>query len=540
MRPRRGPRIARHENVDKRSRVPIGCDWTAPTECEVKLELPPAAVPQFHKLPLIRGIKAPAKRTFEVSVYFDTDEQRLRRHGILLRVRRIGRRYVQTIKATRDSDMFARDEWEWEIADGESDLSLARGTALDRVLKPKSYQRLKPMFETRVRRTVFPLAAERYAIDVTLDQGTIDIGSASRPLCEIELELHRGELRDLFEVARRMSHALPAQLGLRSKAARGFGLLNGEEQGATKFPGVALSNGMTTRETFKRICRACLQQIVANEPALLRGDGEGVHQMRVGIRRLRAAISLFTALLRDPETEKIKDELKWLTGELGPAREFEVLINRVVKPVRERKSKWDGMASLSKEFAERRAAALAQAHAAVGSERFRMLALDIAAWLEFGPRIKPEDDLIRDRGNLSIEQFASEQLAQRWRKIRKKHKSFVDLDASQRHKLRIQAKKLRYAAEFFGDLFPGKQAIRLRAKFLAALERVQDCLGDLNDITVHENIISDAAIRQRRAGRRGAFAAGLLIRREDTRLNKVKAAAEAALKRFAQAKPYWS
>ena len=512
---------------------------TAPTEREVKLELPLAAVPQFHKFPLIRGI-APAKRTSEVSVYFDTGEQKLRRHGILLRVRRSGHRYMQTIKATRDFDMFARDEWEWEIADGEPDLSLARGTALDRVLKRKSYPRLKPMFETRVRRTVFPMVDERCAIEVTLDQGTIDTGSASRPLCEIELELRRGELRDLFEVARRMSRALPVQLGLRSKADRGFGLLDSEEQGAVKFPGVALSGGMSTPEAFKRIGRACLQQIVANEPALLRGDSEGVHQMRVGIRRLRAAISLFAALLWDRETEKIKDELSWLTGELAPAREFEVLINRVVKPVRESKSKWDGMASLSKEFAERRAAALAQAREAVASERFRMLALDIAAWLEFGPWIKPEDDLIRDRGNLSIEEFAAEQLTKRRRKIRKKHKSFADLDARQRHKLRIQAKKLRYAAEFFGDLFLGKQAIRRRAKFLAALERVQDCLGDLNDITVHENIISDAAIRRRRTGRRGAFAAGLLIKREDARRDNVKAAAEVALKRFARAKSYWS
>ena len=272
----------------------------------------------------------------------------------------------------------------------------------------------------------------------------------------------------------------------------------------------------------------------------MRGDGEGVHQMRVGIRRLRAAISLFAALLRDPENEKIKDELKWLTGELGPARELEVLINRVVKPVRKSKSKWNGMPSLCKEFAERRAAALAQAREAVASERFRMLALDIAAWLEVGQWSKPEDDLIRDRGNLPIEEFAAEQVSQRQRKIRKKHKSFADLDARQRHKLRIQAKKLRYAAEFFGDLFPGKKASRRRAKFLAALERVQDCLGDLNDITVHEKIISDAAFRRRNTGRRGAFAAGLLTGREDARLDAVMAGAEAALKGFARVKPYWS
>jgi triphosphatase len=513
---------------------------TAPTELEVKLELPPAAVPQFRKLPLIRGIEAPAKRASEISVYFDTDKQKLRRHGIVLRVRRIGGRYVQTVKATRDAEMFARDEWEWEIAGGQPDLRLARGTALGCALKRKSYRRLRPMFETRVRRAVFPLVDRRCAINLTLDQGTIDTGATSSPFCEIELDLQRGDQGDLFKVARRMSQALPAQLGLRSKAERGYSLLDGEQQAAVKFAGAALSRRMPTRDAFKRIARACLQQILANEPALLRGDPEGVHQMRVGIRRLRAAISLFGAMLRNPDTEKIKVGLKWLTRELGPAREFEVLINRVVKPVRESKFKWDGVPSLSQQFAARRAAALAQAREAVGSERFRILTLDIAAWLAAGQWTRPKDDLLRDRGNVPIEEFAAEQLSQRRRKVRKKHKSFADLDARRRHKLRIRAKKLRYAAEFFSGLFPNRQASKRRAKFLAALERVQDCLGDLNDIAVHESIISAAATRRRRTGGRRAFAAGLLTGREDARLDTVLAAAEAALKGFAAVRPYWS
>ena len=142
-------------------------------------------------------------------------------------------------------------------------------------------------------------------------------------------------------------------------------------------------------------------------------------------------------------------------------------------------------------------------------------------------------------GELPIEIFAAEQLSLRRRKLRKRAKSFAELDAGRRHKLRIQAKKLRYATDFFGSLFSGKQASKRRTKFLAALETVQDCLGDLNDIAVHEGMISAAGMRHRPISRKRAFAAGLLTGLEDARVDTVMAAAEEALSRFGKSKPYW-
>ena len=100
---------------------------TAPLEVELKLELPPSALPQFRKLPLIRALQASAKRSSQVSVYFDSDGQKLRRHGLVLRVRRIGDRHIQTIKATRNSNILTRDEWESEITDGQPDLGARHG-----------------------------------------------------------------------------------------------------------------------------------------------------------------------------------------------------------------------------------------------------------------------------------------------------------------------------------------------------------------------------------------------------------------------------
>jgi inorganic triphosphatase YgiF len=518
---------------------------TAPSpnkEIEVKLELVPASVRDFKEIPLLRRVKPiqpVGKGENQVSVYFDTENQKLRKNGLMLRVRREGRHFRQRIKAALDSGSIERDEWEAEIAGKGPDLDQAGGTALEAHLTGKLRRRLKPLFETRVNRTVYPLVANGHAIALTLDRGTIETGKRSLPLCEIELELKRGSAAQLFEVARALTQSLPARLAVKSKSERGYELIDGEEEKPVKATHVALPPEVRTRDAFRIVGLACLRQIVNNDAALNKGDPEAVHQMRVGLRRLRAAMSLFAALLRDSQTASIKKELKWLAGELGPARELEVLVSRVVAPVKRQRRRWRGMPSLSQEIAERRDAALARAQTAVQSPRFRSLTLEVAAWLEAGLWTKPQDDLIRDRGDLPIEEFAFEQLARRWRKVRKKGSVLAKLDARSRHKLRIQTKKLRYAAEFFASLFTTKRGMKRRKQFLAALERLQDGLGDLNDIAVHEKRIAAMGVRRRRSNPSRVFAAGLLTGREDARKDTAMNAAMAAYADLAKVKRFW-
>src|SRR5262245_15116947 len=138
---------------------PNRSDWraamTANKELELKLEVSPARLPRLRRIPLIRKLKKRPRREAQVSVYFDTDTHKLRRNGVMLRVRRVGGRCVQTIKSAGNSGALERDEWEAEIAGREPDLSLARGTALEPLLKRKTRRKLKPVFETRVQRTVY-------------------------------------------------------------------------------------------------------------------------------------------------------------------------------------------------------------------------------------------------------------------------------------------------------------------------------------------------------------------------------------------------
>ena len=515
---------------------------TAPTlrkELEVKLELVPSSLPALKKIPMLRTPKLAPKRATEVSVYFDTDKHKLRNNGVMLRVRRVGKRHIQTIKATGNLGPFERDEWEAEIVGENPDLSLARGTALEPLLNNKLRQQLKPLFETRVQRTVYPITNKTHTIALTVDRGRIDTGTRSQPLCEIELELERGNVAELFTVARKLVDVLPARVAVKSKSERGYEIIDGQQEAPVKAGHVDLPADAGTRDAFKIIGHACLHQIVGNEAALFKGDPEGVHQMRVGLRRLRAGISLFSVLLRDPQTTTIKSQLQWLTGELGPARELEVLVSRVIAPMKRQRRHWRGMPSLSRELAERRDAALTRAQDAVQSARFRRLSLDVAAWLQVGQWMTPQDDLVRDRGDLPIAIFAADELTRRWRKVRKKGRALGQLDPRSRHKLRIQAKKLRYAVEFFASLFDSKRAARRRKHFLSALERLQNGLGDLNDIAVHEQRIAAMGVRRRQSNASRAFAAGLLTGREDARIEAAMTAATEAYADLTKVKPFW-
>ena len=149
---------------------------------------------------------------------------------------------------------------------------------------------------------------------------------------------------------------------------------------------------------------------------------------------------------------------------------------------------------------------------------------------------------MRDR---PIAAAAASELRRRWKKLLKRGAHFVDFDPVRRHRMRIQAKTLRYAAEFFAGVFPGRKAERRRKVFVARLGGLLDALGNLNDIAVHEafskRLVDEEAIgEQCRDVCVRAFAAGRLSGREEARFASALKEAERALRSFSKAKPFWS
>ena len=518
-------------------------------EVQLKLEVPAPSVQRLVRSSLLQAArKKSAAQATLVSVYFDTDKWKLRNEGLSLRVRRMGRRYVQTIKAEsgESAARFARNEWQHPVDGRQPDLDPAQDAVPGPVFSKNVRRGLKPIFETRVRRTVYPIRSGDSEIELTIDRGKVEAGSQSLPICEVELELKRGESAELFKLARILAEDVPVQLAVKSKAERGYALISDEGPKAVKAAPVALAPGCSCQAAFQAIARACLRQLVANQAATLGGDPEGLHQMRVALRRLRAAISLFADMLLDPQTAEMRTQFKWISQELGPARELDVFIRRVVSPVTNGKPNGPGVAVLAKDLQRRREAAFARACAAVESTRFRGLVLDTAGWIEAGDWTRSTDGLTRSLREQPVVPAAAGEIRRRRKKILKAGARLDELDPERRHKLRIQAKKLRYASEFFADAFPGKKAVRRRTSFVAGLEKLQDALGDLNDIAVHEGLSErivdgrDASGKEREGHVSKAFAAGRLSGREEARMASVLKDAERAYRAFAKTKPFWS
>jgi inorganic triphosphatase YgiF len=508
-------------------------------EVELKLEVPPRAIARLKRLrTLHRHGRAEEKDL--VSVYFDTAGHTLRRHGMSLRVRHIGDKRVQTVKANGQNaaGLFNRSEWEKRIHSDTPDLRAASRTALGGLVTRKLAHALKPVFETQVHRTVVPLDGGASRIELTLDRGEVRLGRKSAPISEIELELKRGRPADLFAVARKLAEAVPARFAVRSKADRGYALVGREPPAAVRARAIALDRDMSSGAAFRVIALGCLHHLAANEPAVRDQDPEGVHQMRVGLRRLRAAIALFADLLDDDETARIKAELKWLTGELGPARDLDVYVTGNIKPLHRTLPAKRHIESLQGDLEARRKGAFDHAAKTVLSARYRALVLDTLAWIEGGEWTTSDDELIKARRRRRARDFAREELARRLKKVSKRAKRLAKLDAHRRHKLRIGIKKLRYAADFFTALFCGRKAAKRLRRFTRGLKQLQDRLGALNDIAVHQKL----ACRYvgARARRQRAFAIGLVSGREQSRVGPLREAAADAADRFAQVRPFWA
>ena len=511
-------------------------------EIELKLEVPAKTIGKLKRMRSLRRRNGQARDKELVSVYFDTAKHTLRKHGMSLRVRHIGDTRLQTVKANGPSaaGLFQRREWETPIRSDTPNLRAVRRTALDGLLDDKKLAHaLKPVFETRIRRTVLPLARHGSRIELTLDQGQVRLGRKSAPINEIELELKRGRPADLFAVARDLAGRVPARFAVRSKADRGYALAGNAPVAAVHAHEIRLAPRMSTGEAFHAIALGCLHHIAANEPAVREQDGEGVHQMRVGLRRLRAAMAVFSDLLDDDESARIKAELKWLTAELSPARDLDVYVTGNIKPLQRSLPDRRGLDALRSDLEARRSGSFRRARRAVESARYRSLLLDALAWIEGGFWTTADDALIAALRRRKAGDFARDELAQRVKKVTRKADKLAALDARQRHKLRIAIKKLRYAAEFFAGLFDRRKAHKRLRRFERQLESLQDCLGALNDIAVHEKLAGKVVGRP--GGRRQrAFAIGLVSGREQARITPLRDAAEAAADRFAEVRPFWS
>ena len=500
-------------------------------EIELKLATSKRGLQQAMALPWLKNRASdPIRKQELTSVYFDTDNFLLREHDISLRVRKVGARRLQTIKANSGA-VVAREEWETEIDRDEPKLELARNTALAPLLRAKLTKQLKPMFETRVERVVIPLHMGDSDIELAFDQGCVATADTKLDLAEIEIELKHGDRSQIARLARKLAHTVPLTLSVRAKAEFGYALLDGALDAPVFAEPVMMAREVTVADAFATVGLACVRQIAGNQGAVRNGDPEGIHQMRVGVRRMRAALSLFKDMLRDSKVKGLKRELKWLTEQLGPARDFDVFVSKTLTPYRAKHPDRQEFELLQHDVEKARNAGFATAGAAATSERFRSLLLDCALWLLDGGWRNDTDALTQAFRERPVRVFAQAELARRIRRISKQARKLERLDGRKRHKLRIAVKKVRYGREFFKSL-RGEDRKSGR-KLDRALKKLQSELGTLNDMRVHLERAREFACRGKAAQQ--AFAIGCLTGCDEASASGVLTNALTAAKRLRKA-----
>jgi triphosphatase len=509
---------------------------TEPMEAELKLTCSAADLRTLQEHPRLREARSHTEGQLR-SVYFDTDDQDLRQAGFVLRVRAQDGRHVQTAKSAGDG-LFERSEWEQAVSGPRPDRAALAKTPLAEALGPKAH--LEPQFTVAVERRSYEVEEGSSLIEVALDKGRIEtLDGDAVHVSELELELKEGTPSDLFALARSLVADVPVRLCVRGKAERGYLLLDGTPDEVQKAEPLPLDVDMTAADAFKAIAHACLRHMRLNEDILLdHRDPDALHQVRVAIRRLRSAFSLYGDLILDYRSERLRADLKRLSEPLGRARNLDVFLTKTLPKERARHPDVTGLLGLERYLEAQRTEAYAEVMATLNSDAWRHHVVDLVAWINAGPWLFDDRrKAARDRDQ-SAQAFAAGVLEKRRRQVKKRGRDLDTLSPEDRHQVRIAAKKLRYGAEFFGGLYTGKKASKRHAAFVKALSELQDCLGDLNDIATGHELLDDLTDTNLKATS-AVFAAGVTAADIEARSGKLLKAAAKAHEELVEMRPFW-
>lgn len=194
--------------------------------------------------------------------------------------------------------------------------------------------------------------------------------------------------------------------------------------------------------------------------------------MRIALTRLRTLASFFPSIASGPEWARLKRELKWLNGDLGAARDMDVLIIRLeIEP-----DQSSATSPEAKTLHHARSVSHRRVIRALQSKRHQRLLQDLARWIENVGRA----ELTNKHRRTSFATYSAHRLARWHKKLLRKSRRLDIMSARKRHRLRIRTKKLRYAIEIFGHLLSPENPAKQK-DILKYLRRAQESLGDLND-----------------------------------------------------------
>jgi inorganic triphosphatase YgiF len=467
--------------------VPAPASRSNASEVELKFLVTEATLKAVQQSALFGS---PTRRNAQrlQSVYFDTERGDLGRHHTFLRVRSQRGARLMALKAdgADPANPFVRHEIEVPSRSADPDpaaLGEAAAAEIERVTEGRP---LLPRFTTDIRRTVHRVTAGASEIEVAFDTGSIMAGDARAPVREIELELKSGDAADLFGLGLALTDMAPVRLGIMSKAERGM-LLSSGGSAAEMRADSPISADHSVDDIIGATIGACIRQFIGNWPAFETSAGpEPVHQMRVSMRRLRAALTLFNREFPCVEFGVLRGDAKRIASGMSEARNWDVFAGLVQTGPGVVFQDERGLVAV---------AAACEAHRGAGYEAVDLLLKDVGTTrfvlsaLAFVARrgwrnTVPGVDL--PRLSASAAGFAALSVDRLHRRVRKRGRHILEMPADERHDLRVELKRLRYATDFFGSLFPNTSAVRT---YTRAAAKLQEVLGVFNDMVMVTELV---------------------------------------------------
>ena len=501
-----------------------------PQETELKFFLGAGALEALAEHPVTA---TPAQHSRLRSIYYDTPEHDLRNRGLSLRVRECDARFIQTLKSRSEGSMLVRGEWESEVSGCTPELAALESSPMGSEIMSLG-DRLTPVFITVLDRAVHRWSDGVSSVEISVDTGEVVAPDGSHPIQELELELCSGDPAAVFELARSLSASVAMTPSFRSKAERGYRLAGHEGAAAIRAEDAAISRRTPAAEAFRRIVRTSLRQIAGNAELFTAARSpRSLHQARVGLRRLRAALTAFKPVIDPGRAAGVRLDVAWLARELELARDVDVFAGRLFPTDDDGPPGDPELSALHAQMLVAQAQADERAGVALRSERYSKFLLDVAAWVELPPPADMDPARVA-LGAMPVATYARGRLDRLGRRAHKLAARYADLDAETRHGLRLRIKTLRYAAEFFASAF--KSATAKGRNYLEATKALQDRLGELNDLAAARR--TALKIVGPRASAL-AFTAGKLVATDAAREPVLAHNAEKAVRRYLRARPYW-
>lgn len=238
-----------------------------------------------------------------------------------------------------------------------------------------------------------------------------------------------------------------------------------------------------TSQALSAILQANLDYFLGWQPYAYEGTNiRGVHQTRVSFRRSRSALTVFRKALPRDVALPIANELRWIAGEMGDARDTDVFISEGIPDVSAELNDKDGEARLLALAEKQQAAAYEKVRAMFDSDRYKNFLKTYQAWItkEAWLKDKAMAGPAKKQMKKPVKQFADKTLARFFNKILAQGEHMATMSEEELHELRKDCKKMRYATEFFTPLYNEADVDEFTLKF----KGVQKLLGLINDVAV--------------------------------------------------------